>query len=131
MSLTINQVEGPNDRQRLPDRRPSARVPVSFVFSDKTIRTYDVTFGFDAEGTIREVFAASGHTQSDLGALIEDACIAASIAMQRGHTISELAQSFGELREEGQGSGPPASLLGAIARAGAELEVALRETSFG
>lgn len=117
----------PAERVRLPGRRMSVRETIAFEFSSRAVVEFDVTFGFDDAGRIREMFCAFAQTQSDLGGVIEDACIAASIALQRGHSIADLAKSFGELREEGAAEGPPASPIGAIARAGARIELEAAE----
>lgn len=132
-SVTAEDVKGlfvagaKPQRSRLPNRRMSMRERVEFEFSAKVVRSFEVTFGFDGEGAIREIFCAGAHTQSDLQGIIHDACIAASIALQHGARIADLAQSFGELRDEGAEDGPPASPLGAIARAGAALELEMAE----
>lgn len=81
-----------------------------------------ITFNFDNRGRVNEVFC-SGHKEgSHMRAVLTDSCIAISHALQRGASIVELAAAFGEDREEGKKSGPPASVLGAIARQGAIIE---------
>jgi hypothetical protein len=116
-------------RTKLPYRRMSIRETIIFEFSAKSAREFEVTFGLDQQGAIREIFCAGGHTQSDLQDILNDACIATSIALQHGARIADLAKSFGETREEGADSGPSSSPIGAIARAGAVLEAELRDGS--
>ena len=112
------------ERTRLPNRRRSIRETVRHQFSSGNEHEFEVTFGFDSAGAVREVFCAGAHTQSDMQGIIHDACIATSIALQFGASIRDLAKSFGELRDEGAPDGPPASPIGAIARAGAAIEAA-------
>lgn len=60
---------------------------------------------------------------SELANVIKDACILISLLHQRGGmAFSEIADALGENRAPGEPSGPPASVLGAIARTGAEME---------
>lgn len=87
----------------------------------------DVSFGFDSEGVIREVFCQAKKEGSDMQGLVHDACIAVSRCLQRGDRIADLARSFGELREEGQEIGRPASVIGALARLGAAVEANVAE----
>lgn len=116
-------------RMRLPDRRRAVRDIVECRDSQGNTHCYDVSFGLDAEGAIREVFCVPrrAKTGSDLQGLMHDACIAISRALQHGDRIADLANSFGELRAEGETSGPPASPLGAIARVGVVLEILIAE----
>lgn len=118
------------ERTRLPDRRRARRFPVTWKDAIGVERLFDVGFGLDAENVVREVFciplnAQTGEalkTGSDLKALVDDACIALSLALQLGARITDLAKAFGENRQEGAPVGPPASPLGAIARAGVQFE---------
>jgi hypothetical protein len=120
---TISSRPMPVDsRKPLPDRRDARRVTVVFEFSNRTVRHFEIGFGLEDSGIVREVFCCGAHTQSDLQLLVEDACVATSIALQYGARIGKFVKSFGELREEGATSGPPASIMGAIARAGVALE---------
>jgi hypothetical protein len=122
------RIEKPEEgRKRLDPRREGIRESITFEFSGKVKRTFDVTFNRDGEGVVREVFCAGAHTQSDLQGLVEDSCIALSIALQYGARIADIAKSFGELRDEGATNGPPASPLGTIARRGAEIEAEFAE----
>jgi hypothetical protein len=81
-----------------------------------------VTFGLDQLGHVKEVFGRASKTGTDLQGLISDGCIAVSLLLQHGMSIEEVAVALGENRPEGEKSGPPASPLGAIARAGVEVE---------
>lgn len=59
---------------------------------------------------------------SDMQALLVDACIAISKLVEQGVTFADVARMFGEDRAPGADIGPPSSVLGAIARKGAEIE---------
>lgn len=90
---------------------------------------YHVGFGqeCDREGVITnprvlEVFADSRRTGSDQEAILHDACIAMSLLIQYGCPFGMQAAAYGEIRNEGEESGPPASILGAIARMALEIE---------
>lgn len=126
-SVPLQESRAAPDRERLDDRREGIRESITFEFSGKVKRTFDVTFNRDAQGVVREVFCAGAHTQSDLQGLVEDSCIALSLALQYGARIADIAKSFGELRDEVASNGPPASPLGAIARRGAEIEAEFAE----
>ncbi|HEY2010550.1 MAG TPA: hypothetical protein VGH23_16290 [Rhizomicrobium sp.] len=109
-------------RKRLPNRRPAVRQQMKWQDSQGNDKVADVSFGFGPDGKIREVFCIAAKDGSDMQSLVHDACIATSIVLQRGHSIADLAKSFGELREEGQPVGKPASIMGALARLGAAVE---------
>ena len=109
-------------REELPKRRATVTLPVSYKKADGSKQTYIVSFGIAPDGKIKEWFCTSLKSGSDLQALLNDASIAVSIALQTGTTMRELADKFGERRAEGENTGPPDSPLGAIARAGAALE---------
>ena len=113
------------DRRELPDRRPSITLPVTFSSLWGEEHTFIVTYGFDADGFVRECFCSSPKAGSMMQAFINDACVGISRLLQRGDTIADLVVAFGEDRQEGASAGPPSSPLGAIARAGQHLEDAL------
>jgi hypothetical protein len=86
-------------------------------------RKYEVGFSPDNDGIIREVFCEAAKSGEEMQAMIHDACISISRALQFGDRISDIASSLGELRPEDGSPGTPASPFGAIARAGAKLEL--------
>ena len=108
-------------RTVLPNRRPGCTTEIIHEG-----HSYIVTFGFDKVGRVREVFLRQNKTGSDIDSMMSDACIAISLLLQHGMDIHGLVAAFGENRDEGANEGPPASPLGAIARAGAEIETKLR-----
>jgi hypothetical protein len=61
-----------------------------------------------------------------LDAIVSDACVAISVALQSGRTLKEMAEILGQLRPEGWKDGDPlgraASPLGTIVRTGAVIE---------
>lgn len=109
-------------RTKLPPRRFSITTRVIFEAAGGAEQHLIVTFGFDDDGRIREAFCASFHATSSILALANDACILLSRVLQYGEDIAALAGSLGENRPEGASGGPPASIIGAIARAGAQIQ---------
>lgn len=110
------------DRTPLPNLRTGLTIPVKLRRPGRDDLTFDATFNFGACGRVQEVFMRSTKEGNDLSSLLVDGCIAISLLLQRGETMAGLAAAFGENRAEGQMLGPPSSPLGAIARAGADLD---------
>jgi hypothetical protein len=104
-------------RTRLPNRRHGITMPV-----EHRNQTFDCTFGMGNDGHVREVFMRSTKEGNDFSALMVDACIAASMLLQHGESMETLAEAFGENRAEGEKTGTPQSALGAIVRAGADID---------
>ena len=104
-------------RNKLSDRRRAATQKVLHRNALGAEEEYLVTFGFDGEGTIREVFCADPRVGSDMHALLTDGCILISIYLQTGGEPERLVKSMGENRAEGESGGPPSSVFGAVARA--------------
>lgn len=117
--------EPPPVRRRLPDCRRNETVAFTFQNSRGEKLIYEACFGLDAKDVVREVFCNVAKTGTDLQALINDACVNMSISLQFGARIGDLAHALGELRDEVDPENRPASILGAIAVAGAELEAEL------
>jgi hypothetical protein len=100
-------------RARLPDRRPSLTLPVTYqTASGKALRVL-VTFGFDEHRHIREIFTADFKAGSDNNALMSDACVLLSLQLQHGYRPQELADRLCD----------PPSLLGTILRLAATIDV--------
>ncbi len=105
-------------RQRLPNRRPSHTETLE-VGGQKVI----ATVGFDPEtGHPRELFLTAGKEGSMLNALLADAAVVISIALQHGVTGEALARSVGRLSagpvapaelDRAPGQKVPASPIGA------------------
>ena len=79
-------------RQRLPNRRPSHTETLQVDGQAVT-----ATVGFDECGRPREVFMAAGKEGSLLNALLADAAVVISVALQHGIPAAALAKSVGRL----------------------------------
>lgn len=115
------------DLPKLPDTRHGIRLPVKFTTPDGNDSFYPVTFNISDEGKIFECFVSQDDSKvyksgSQLLALLQDGCRLASRCLRHGDSIQELANYCGEDRGEGQTIGRPSSIIGAIARTGAEIE---------
>ena len=80
-------------RKRLPNRRPSHTETLEVAGQAVT-----ATVGFDpADDQPRELFLSAGKEGSTLDALLADAAVAISVALQHGVTAQALAKSVGRL----------------------------------
>lgn len=82
----------PTPRQRLPNRRPSHTETL-----EVDDQAFTATVGFDECGRPREVFMTAGKEGSMLNALLADAAVVISIALQHGIPAAALAKSIGRL----------------------------------
>lgn len=91
--------------------------------------------GFDAAGTVREVFADGPKTGQDMEGLLDDGCILLSLLLQSGHGIADLAERLGresiDPADPATGQRPPASAIGAVAREAAAIEFGAIESGGG
>ena len=101
-------------RERLPARRPSATHVIRWEGSDDQPTEYSVTVGYYLDGRPGEVFANGPKVGSAMQALLEDSCVAVSIALQHGVTPETLAHSMGKTPIS-KSETRPASIIGAIA----------------
>lgn len=101
-------------REPLPNRRQSDVRKV--VFGG---RTYFVGVGYYADGRPGEAFADGAKEGSDMLAVMRDACVLISIALQHGITPAELAKSLGTVPAftDGNQTEEHASIVGAIVAA--------------
>lgn len=108
-----------NGRAILANRREGFVIPVAH-----SGQQCDVTYNFDLSYTrVRECFCTTASKDGTaFQALIVDGCIAISLLLQHGMGLQAIARAFGEDRKEGEKTGLPSSALGAIARAGIDLE---------
>ena len=107
-------VNNTTPRERLPSRRPSATHVIRWAGSDDQPTEYRVTVGYFLDGRPGEVFANGPKVGSAMQALLEDSCVAVSIALQHSVTPEALAHSMGRVpitKKETR----PASIIGAIA----------------
>ncbi len=79
-------------RQRLPNRRPAHTETLQVDG-----QAFTVTVGFAECGRPREVFMAAGKVGSMLNAMLADAAVVISIALQNGVPAAALAKSIGRL----------------------------------
>ncbi len=108
----------PPARQRLPNRRPSHTETLQVDG-----QAFTATVGFDPEyGSPRELFLTAGKEGSLLNAMLADAAVVVSIALQHGIPAAALAKSVGRLPagpvtpadlEDPQPGRVPASPIGA------------------
>ncbi len=98
-------------RHRLPNRRPSHTETLEVAG-----QAFTATVGFDPEdGRPRELFLTAGKEGSLINAMLADAAVAISVALQHGVTAQSLAKSIGRLPEAptapaGLDQGPPAKV---------------------
>lgn len=113
-------------RSTLPNRRASITANVAWTSPADVDTKLIATFGFDNDSHVREVFCAGFRRESDMCALMNDACILLSRLLQYGERLEDLALSMSENRREGERDGPPASMMGAIMRTAVEVERAVQ-----
>lgn len=87
---------------------------IRWTGSDDQLTEYSVTVGYYLDGRPGEVFANGAKVGSAMRALLEDACVVVSLALQHGIEPAELAHSMGRAPASG-GETAPASIIGAIA----------------
>ena len=98
-----------SERARLPNRRKSVTAEV-----EATGMTATVSVGFYPDGSPAETFLASGKVGSAIDALLGDAAVVVSIALQHGIPASELRKSIARHPDTLEGPATaPSSLLGA------------------
>ena len=94
-------------RTKLANKRGSVNVTLAHALPAGRELRFHVTFGFDDNGDVREVFCADFRAGSETHAQIMDACILLSRLLQHGDEPRELHKSM---------CSPP-SLIGPIVRA--------------
>ncbi len=108
-------------RRRLPNRRPGETHALSVGN-----HTFTATFGFDpADGRPREIFLAGAKDGTEMAAILDDASVVISVALQHGVSAGALAKSVARLpsapltpSDLANPAGPqytePASIIGAV-----------------
>lgn len=108
------------DRKTLPDRRPNTTVKLKHKG-----HTFHVTIGVDHRtGQVAEVFGTTAKAGSDFDALLQDACILISLALQTGWKPEDVAKSLSRapvLGDTDKIEGP-ASAIGVIMEAVIDLQ---------
>lgn len=100
----------PWQRQRLPNRRACETFEIEVANMRLT-----ATIGFDPIGQPREIFMTAGKAGSGLAAILADAAVTISIALQCGIPPAALAKSVARLPETVDGPATaPASPIGAV-----------------
>ncbi|MBF0247009.1 MAG: hypothetical protein HQL36_02890 [Alphaproteobacteria bacterium] len=82
------------DRRRLPNRRPSISETIEIGG-----QVYTATAGFDLdELSVKEVFLSGAKEGSTMDAILGDAAVVISVALQHGVPIEALAKSVARIR---------------------------------
>jgi hypothetical protein len=107
-------MSGPPNRSALPLRRQSVTIA-----ADHDGQAFTLTVGLYDDGRPGEVFADHHKSGSAMQAILSDACVLVSIALQHGISPEALGRSLGRVpapwRDEGDTN--PASPLGTIVAA--------------
>jgi hypothetical protein len=98
----------PPARVRLPYRREAVTVTLA-----TGPQHYDASLGFAADGAVREVFLAGARDGSEMAAILADAAVLISVALQYGVPAAALARSLSRLPLE-YGGGPASVIGGAL-----------------
>ena len=113
-------------RKPMKNRRSNITCHVSWTSRSGPDTKLIVTYGIE-DNKVKEAFCSGFRADSDICSLANDGCIMMSLLLQHGVDIMSVANACGENRMEKESSGPPASLLGAIAREGAFVEKILQQ----
>jgi hypothetical protein len=103
-------------RERLPGRRPCAIRAVEWRGPDGQVTSYTMSIGYFADSRPGEIFVDGFKAGSTLQALLADAAVIVSIALQWGIPPADLGQSLARV-PIGEDESGPASPLGAIIEA--------------
>lgn len=103
-------------RKRLPNRRPNITLQAHHLEPGVGQHRFLLTFGYDPEGNVQEVFASGHREGSTMAHIMADACIQISVMLQHGITLDEIGHSLGTVPlgarpEDGETA---ASLVGTI-----------------
>ena len=110
------ELQSPPYRRRLPNRRPA-------VTRDLAIGNMllTVTIGFDETGQPAEIFLSGAKDGSGMAAILDDASVVISVALQHGIPPASLAKSISRA-PDAQGRISAASAIGAALDLIAEFE---------
>lgn len=107
-------------REKLPDRRQGVTVKLRYRKDEEGEIAFDATFNWQESGRVREVFCELPFKEgAHIRGLVDHACIAISVALQRGATMASLARTLVEDDLEQR----PGSLIGLIVRTGMVLDM--------
>ena len=93
-------------RERLPGRRRAVLQRVEYAGY-----TYEVAVGVYDDGTPGELFISGARTGSDIDALMADAAVLVSRALQHGDELANMARAMGR---EGDGTSPSSAIGAAL-----------------
>src|SRR5438132_9258661 len=96
MTVILPEV-GQTRRRRLPNRRRSLTETIRFCRSNGEAAEYSATAGFDELGRPKEVFLSGARDGSDMAAVLADAAIIISIALQSGISARALGVSVSRI----------------------------------
>jgi hypothetical protein len=106
-------------RRRLPNRREAVTETIAFARSNGSGVEYQATLGFDELKRPREIFLFGAKDGTDMAAVLADAAVTISIALQHGIRADSLARSVSRVS---QGDGMP-TLPGSVIGAALDLLV--------
>jgi hypothetical protein len=105
-------------REKLSPRRVGITERLTFRPGVPGEVTFDVTFGYELGGPVKEAFTLAFKLGSDYQDLMHQACMLLSIALQSGQSMADIARVMGE-----DNPGNPAhSMIGLVVRAGVVLD---------
>jgi hypothetical protein len=105
-------------REKLSPRRLALTERLIFRPATAGEFAFNVTFGYEPGGPVREVFCQTLKVGTDLRDLLHQGCILISVALQSGQSMSDLAHIMGE----DDAATLPQSMFGLIVRAGVMLD---------
>jgi hypothetical protein len=97
------------ERERMDDRRAAE----TFTLNQGGA-VFTVTTGHHRDGRIGEIFMNAGHANSTLDAIISDAAIAISFALQHGASLDDIRRAM-KRSSSGEASSPIGAALDRIA----------------
>lgn len=83
-------------RVTLPSRRLNTTVKCRHEWASGNASKLLITFGFDEEGRVRELFCADFKEGTDMHTLVMDACVVLSLLLQHGYKASELRNKLAQ-----------------------------------
>lgn len=105
-------------REKLSPRRLALTERLTFRPALPGEVKFDVTFGYEPGGPVKECFCLAFKIGADRQDEMHQACIAISVALQSGQSMSDLARIMGE----DDPALAPHSMIGLIVRAGVMLD---------
>lgn len=105
-------------RTPLRNRRDAVTQRLTFTHTDLSTTIFDATYGVDRNGVVREVFCKPFKVGVDMNAILRQASMIISVALQHGATMAEIAHVTGE---EDLATAPR-SVVGLMVRAGAVID---------